>query len=143
MARVFDSRTYPRSNLHSIYSVAGEVAVNWYIKALENYFNFKSRARRKEYWMFALINVVCVFVIAFGGLYLKAPWLVSIYQILVAIPSLSVGVRRMHDTDRSGWFLLIPFYSFYLLCIDGDKKPNRFGPDPKVESDPAQMTMPI
>ena len=54
-----------------------------------------------------------------------------IYSLAVLIPGIAVGVRRMHDVDKSGWFLLIPFYNLYLAVTEGTQGANRFGPDPK------------
>ena len=59
--------------------------MNWYIKVLENYFNFKGRARRKEYWMFVLINMIVAIVIAVGSTLLDMKWLSTVYQFLVFI----------------------------------------------------------
>ena len=55
----------------------------------------------------------------------------NIYQLAILIPSIAVGVRRMHDVNKSGWFLLIPIYNFILAITDGTKGNNTYGPDPK------------
>lgn len=55
----------------------------------------------------------------------------SFYQLFLSVPGLAVGVRRMHDTDRSGWFILVPFYNVYLAVVDGTVGDNRFGVDSK------------
>jgi uncharacterized membrane protein YhaH (DUF805 family) len=109
----------------------------WYRRCLEKYFVVQGRARRKEYWMFTLVM---------GGIYLLLAILESalglfpddgglviatIYELAMLIPGIAVGVRRMHDVDRSGWFILIPFYNLYLGVCDGTKGDNRFGSDPK------------
>lgn len=47
------------------------------------------------------------------------------------MPSIAVGVRRMHDVGKSGWFVLIPIYNFILACTDGERGPNQYGQDPK------------
>ena len=57
----------------------------------------------------------------------------NIYFLAVLIPSIAVGIRRMHDVDKSGWFILIPIYNLILAITDGTKGANRFGPDPKNE----------
>ena len=55
----------------------------------------------------------------------------NLYSLGVLLPSIAVGVRRMHDTGHSGWYLLIPFYNLILACMEGTKGANRFGSDPK------------
>ena len=88
--------------------------MNWYLQALKNYANFNGRARRKEYWYFALFNFIVAFVLGFidgmtgsvsseGGIGLLG----GIYTLAVLIPGFAVSVRRLHDTERSGWWLLI------------------------------------
>ena len=99
----------------------------------ENYANFSGRARRQEYWMFFLVNIIISFVLGFvAGLI--SPSLViiaNVYSLAVLLPGIAVGVRRMHDVGKSGWFILIPFYNLYLCCIEGEKGPNQYGADPK------------
>jgi len=58
-------------------------------------------------------------------------WLSNIYNLAVLIPGIAVGVRRMHDVGKSGWFLLIPIYNLILACTDGEKGSNLYGLDPK------------
>lgn len=99
---------------------------------MKNYFNFTGRARRKEYWMFFLANIIIGFFLGIIIAITKTPNIVGLYQLAVLIPSISVGVRRMHDINMSGWFLLIPIVNFFLLMKEGDAAENRFGPDPKA-----------
>lgn len=119
--------------------------MNWYLKALRNYVGFSGRARRTEYWMFFLINmlvsVALVFVDrAFGTLSESGIGTLGlIYSLALLLPSLAVGVRRLHDRDKSGWWLLLgllPLIGGIILLvwfvIDGDVGDNRFGPDPKA-----------
>jgi uncharacterized membrane protein YhaH (DUF805 family) len=112
--------------------------IEWYKKVVfENYANFSGRARRKEYWMFVLTNIIIAFFIGLIAGFLASllgsgtqiPGIV--YNLAVLIPSIAVGVRRMHDLGKSGWYLLIPIYNFILLCTEGDQGTNEFGPDPK------------
>lgn len=111
--------------------------MNWYIKVLKQYAVFNGRARRKEYWMFFLFNIIIVMILGFiEGIANINPTsddsiLASIYQLAILIPSIAVGVRRMHDVGKSGWFLLIPIYNFILAVTDGDKGSNEYGADPK------------
>lgn len=111
--------------------------MTWYLKVLKSSFVFEGRARRKEYWMFVLFNLIISFALAFlGGLVAAMGlsivfWVSTLYNIFILIPSISVGVRRIHDTNHSGWFILVPFFNLFLFCIEGDKGDNPFGPDPK------------
>ena len=100
---------------------------------LENYANFDGRARRREFWLFTLLSAI----IGYGLLFIltlispKIALLSSVYNLAVLIPSIAVGVRRMHDVGKSGWYLLIPIYSLILACTEGEKGPNQYGADPK------------
>jgi len=111
--------------------------MRWYAMVLKQYAVFGGRARRKEYWMFVLFNTLIV--VALGlveGILRIAPEnnssvLAIIYQLAIAIPSLAVGVRRMHDTNHSGWWLFFPIVGLVFAVREGQKGENRFGPDPK------------
>jgi uncharacterized membrane protein YhaH (DUF805 family) len=114
----------------------------WYLNALQQYAVFNGRARRKAYWMFVLCNFIVTFILAILGAALMGPapsgnpaMLSNLYSLAVLVPSIAVGVRRMHDTNHSGWFLLVPFYNVYLACIEGTRGPNRFGENPKPENE--------
>jgi uncharacterized membrane protein YhaH (DUF805 family) len=114
--------------------------MEWYLKVLKNYVVFQGRARRKEYWMFVLINsiisVILMVVEEFAGL---SGVLSGIYYLAVFLPSLALGIRRLHDTGRSGWWLLlgiIPFIGAIILiifaCQDSQPGDNQYGPNPKI-----------
>ena len=112
--------------------------MEWYLKVVrDNYANFNGRARRKEYWMFALFNLIIGFFLGlfegFSGLFPNTSESVfgQIYSLAVSIPSLAVAVRRMHDVGKSGWFILIPFYNIMLLVRDSVNGENEYGPSPK------------
>jgi uncharacterized membrane protein YhaH (DUF805 family) len=108
--------------------------MNYYITVLQNYANFNGRARRSEYWYFVLFNAIISFGIGFVGGLLGVTILSTVYSVAVIIPAIAVGVRRMHDVGKSGWFLLIPIYNLVLACSDGDKGDNAYGPDPKANA---------
>ncbi len=124
--------------------------MHWYIDVLKKYAVFEGRARRKEYWMFFLFSVVIVTILTvideFMGLKFELGgedlgFLSTLYYLGIAIPYLAVIVRRLHDTDRSGWWILIsliPLIGGIILLvftiIVGTKGDNRFGPDPKAET---------
>ncbi|NMH89103.1 DUF805 domain-containing protein [Flavivirga algicola] len=112
--------------------------MNWYLKVLKQYADFSGRARRKEYWMFFLISIIISYGIIFISIGLEMPSLAmasTIYSFAVLIPSLAVGVRRMHDVGKSGWYLLIPIYSLILACTDSEAGSNKWGPNPKSDAE--------
>ncbi|WP_430510170.1 DUF805 domain-containing protein [Gottfriedia solisilvae] len=88
--------------------------MKWYFQALKNTFNFKGRARRKEYWMFRLVDflfLISFFITGFLVAGEKIPEVVGvipkIYDVLIFIPYLSVSVRRLHDIGKTGWWVLM------------------------------------
>ena len=107
---------------------------------LLKYATFSGRARRKEYWLFVLFVVVVSLVANGIDMLLGFAELGPVYFIwglVTLLPSLAVGARRLHDTGRSGWWLLlslVPVLGWIVLivffCIRGESGPNRFGPDP-------------
>jgi uncharacterized membrane protein YhaH (DUF805 family) len=104
----------------------------YFFDVLKNYAKFDGRARRAEYWYFVLFSTLVSFGLAILGGILKFPLLSTLYSLAILLPSLGVGIRRMHDVEKSGWFLLIPFYNLYLACIEGTTGPNSYGADPKA-----------
>ncbi|MEQ1687849.1 MAG: DUF805 domain-containing protein [Sphingopyxis sp.] len=125
--------------------VQGEEIMDWMLMAWKKYADFSGRARRKEYWMFVLGYIIMVIIASIvdgvlgmtgmiGGVY--GP-LVSLVGLAALVPSIAVGVRRLHDQDKSGWFMLlalIPLVNIVLLvfmCLEGTSGPNQYGPDPK------------
>ena len=105
--------------------------MNYYFTVLSKYFVFKGRARRSEYWYFVLFNCIIAFALGFIGIYTGTELLGNIYSLAVLFPSLAVGVRRMHDVNKSGWFILIPIYNLILACTEGTRGENEYGDDPK------------
>ena len=120
--------------------------MNWYLDVLKKYFVFQGRARRKEYWMFTLFNMLAYIALMIiegilgmggeGGLGLLS----ALYSLAILLPSLGVSVRRLHDTDRSGWWLLIsliPIIGAIVLLVfmvlDSQAGTNQYGPNPKEE----------
>ncbi len=103
--------------------------MQYYLKALQNYAVFSGRAIRSEYWYFVLFNVIFSFVIGLIAGLIKIPIIGTIYSLAVLIPGIAVGVRRMHDVDKSGWYLLIPIYNLVLACTEGTQGENQFGPE--------------
>lgn len=127
--------------------------MNWYLHVLKNYATFSGRARRKEYWMFflisALISIVLTLLDILLGTYsveYEAGLFSGLYSLLILIPSIAVVVRRLHDTDRSGWWILISLIPligvivlFVFICLDSQPGTNRFGVNPK---EAASQTLP-
>ena len=104
-----------------------------------NYANFNGRARRSEYWWFLLVVNVLFAALAFVALLVSEVLIVilAIFALAVILPALAVTVRRLHDTNRSGWWILvnlIPYVGGLVLLVlcafAGTSGPNRYGPDP-------------
>jgi uncharacterized membrane protein YhaH (DUF805 family) len=114
--------------------------VHWYVDVLKKYAVFSGRARRQEYWMFTLFSVIISIVLSIiDNVAGTSPILGAIYSLVVLLPSLGVAVRRLHDTDRSGWWLLIglvPLVGGIILLVflasDGKPHENSHGPNPKL-----------
>jgi uncharacterized membrane protein YhaH (DUF805 family) len=118
--------------------------MQWYTNVLKNYLTFTGRARRKEFWMFTLISFIISTALSIidniigtnsgsgGGV------LSGIYGLLVLLPSLAVWVRRLHDTNRSAWWLLIALTVIGIIvlivfaALEGTPGDNKYGPDPKA-----------
>jgi uncharacterized membrane protein YhaH (DUF805 family) len=107
--------------------------MNWYLEVLKKYAVFSGRARRKEFWMFVLINFIIGVVLSFISDYLSYA-----YSLAVFIPGLAVSVRRLHDIGKSGWWIfinlvpLIGWIWYILLAVaDGQAGENQYGPNPK------------
>jgi len=126
---------------------------------LKRYFDFSGRSRRKEYWLFAIL----IWILLIGAMILDATLglggtatssseygdgtasasfnlsggiLTLIVLLLIIIPALAVSIRRMHDQDKSGWWILVPIAGPIMVAfIGGTAGPNRFGPDPKGGAD--------
>jgi uncharacterized membrane protein YhaH (DUF805 family) len=109
-----------------------------YINVLKKYAVFSGRSSRREYWMFFLVNLLISIVIGIIqgslGSYGKGNinLLSTLYSLAIFIPNIALGVRRMHDVGKSGWFLLIPIYNFILTLTSGTVGDNKYGPDPKL-----------
>jgi len=91
----------------------------------QNYANFKGRASRAEYWWWALFTVILSFLLSSINSSLG-----DLGSLVTLLPSIAVAIRRVHDVDRAGWFILVPFYNLYLGLRRGDSGENRFGPPP-------------
>lgn len=132
------------------------IPMKWYLKALRQYTDFSGRARRTEYWMFVLFNLIFAFVamgidnvlgitFKFSGmdgepLPIFYGWIYVLYALFVLIPGLAVLVRRLHDVGKSGWMILIllipavgAIWLLVLACMDSQSGSNKWGPNPKED----------
>lgn len=121
--------------------------MNWYIKVLKNFTDFQGRARRKEYWMFALIHFIIMIILVSIDMFLGLGGgaqgygiLSGLYSLILLIPSLAVAVRRLHDTGKSGWWILIGFVPaigaivlLIFMLLDSQSGSNKWGNNPKGE----------
>lgn len=113
-------------------------AIEWYKVALQKYAVFDGRARRKEFWFFVLVNFLALIVLEGVDSVLGTYFLGFAYSLAVLIPSFVVSIRRLHDTGRSGWWLLvglIPIIGQIVLIIfyvqDSQVGANQYGENPK------------
>ena len=121
--------------------------MKWYLKALKQYADFKGRARRQEYWMFVLFNILFGFAAGIvdsilgtsdpqtgGGV------IAGLYALVMLVPGIAVTVRRLHDIGKSGWFVLVVFipligviWLIVMAVTEGNPGDNEYGTDPKLE----------
>jgi len=123
--------------------------INWYLSVLKKYAAFSGRAGRAEYWSFMLVSLLIgigLGMIGGRGYGMMGGWgyggggLSSLYSLLILIPSIAVGMRRLHDIGKSGWWLLIsliPLLGFLVLLFfavqEGDSGANSFGSKARTE----------
>jgi uncharacterized membrane protein YhaH (DUF805 family) len=118
----------------------GDQFMEWYIKVIQNYVGFQGRARRKEYWTFVVISfVVSVILEVIQRVLHLGQILTSLYSLAVLLPSIAVSMRRLHDTGRTGWWILIgliPIIGTIILLVymflDSQEGENKYGPNPKL-----------
>jgi uncharacterized membrane protein YhaH (DUF805 family) len=130
--------------------------MNWYLLVWQRYAEFSGRSRRMEYWMFTLYNLAIFAALYLAGVafaLIKQPWIGAFMYLLYAayalaslVPYIACTVRRLHDIDKSGWWLLIALVPavggialLVMAALDGTKGANQFGPDPKVLAQPAAI----
>ena len=124
--------------------------MNWYLDAWKNYVNFQGRARRKAYWMFILFNLIALVVLGLieGAVGLSGQngygILTGLYTLAMILPLIALAVRRLHDTGRSGWWILIglvplvgPIVLIVFYVTDSQPGTNEYGPNPKESAPPA------
>ena len=125
--------------------------MQWMLMPLRRYADFQGRSTRMEFWMFALFVTIVMVVLQIlmgimfassmsvdpqtgvvtggggAGIFAVIIW---VFYLAILVPSIAVGVRRMHDQDKSGWFILIPIANLIFYCLPGTPGPNKYGPDP-------------
>ena len=122
--------------------------MEWYLLVWKRYAEFNGRSRRKEYWMFALFNMLVALLVYIPAilLTLAKSWtgiallaLFVVYTLAGFIPSLAVGIRRLHDTGKSGWWFLISLIPLaggiiflVFMVLDSNPGMNEYGPNPKL-----------
>jgi uncharacterized membrane protein YhaH (DUF805 family) len=140
--------------------------MSWYMEVLKKYAVFNGRARRKEYWYYFLVNIIIAMVLgALTGIVSAAAsnansgsmspvtsvfsCISSLYSLAVLLPGLGVGIRRLHDTGRSGWWLLIGLipligviWMLVLMAQDSQPGDNQYGPNPKMAAQPPMSFQP-
>ena len=116
--------------------------MGWYLTVLRQYAVFSGRSRRQEFWIFNLINtIISIALSVIDEITANSPGILQgIYILAVFLPSVAVSIRRLHDTGRSAWWVLInlvPILGWIALIVfyatDGDPGENRYGPNPKAE----------
>jgi len=113
--------------------------MDWYLEVLKKYAVFSGRARRTEYWMFSLFNFIIAIVLGVLDRLISSIGVIGmLYSLAVFLPGIAVSVRRLHDTNRSGWWLfilLIPLIGWIIFLLymaeDGNPGQNQYGANPK------------
>jgi len=120
--------------------------MNYYLEVLKKYAVFDGRARRKEYWFFTLFNLIAMIVLgvidSVTGSFnptVGLGLLSGLYVLAVLLPGIGVSIRRLHDTNRSGWWILIslipiigPIVLLVFLVLDSHPGQNQYGANPKA-----------
>ncbi|MDA3817934.1 MAG: DUF805 domain-containing protein [Prolixibacteraceae bacterium] len=108
--------------------------MKWYFDAWRKYGKFSGRSRRKAYWMFFLFDMIFYVVFFFIDSMMgsEEEVLGSLYTLVTIIPYFAVGVRRMHDTGHSGWWIIVPIANLVFPFFDSEQGENKYGPNPKT-----------
>lgn len=112
--------------------------MEYFVRALKKYAEFSGRATRTEYWMYALFYIIFYIVASLIDGLLNTYFITSILSLALAIPSISVTARRLHDTGRTGWWQLIsliPLIGIIVLIVflvQDSHEDNEYGPNPKA-----------
>src|ERR1700755_3165187 len=103
--------------------------INWFMKVVTgHYFDFNGRARRAEFWWFVLVYIIVLIILnVIGNVLHLGQILGGLFELALLLPYLGVAVRRMHDTNRSGWWILLPLINIIFLAGAGTAGPNTYG----------------
>lgn len=105
--------------------------MKYYLQVLKKYADFNGRARRSEYWYFILFSTIIATILDIATVNSRLKFIYYLYSLLVLIPTIAVAIRRVHDVNKSGWWILFPFYNIVLVCSKGTEGANEYGNDPK------------
>lgn len=119
--------------------------MHYFTDALKKYATFEGRTTRREFWMFVLMSIIVQILVSFvSGLLVGLTrinaigYLTPLFVLAIFLPSIAIGARRLHDTSRSGWWLLISFvpligsiWLLVLFCLDSTPGANEYGANMK------------
>jgi uncharacterized membrane protein YhaH (DUF805 family) len=116
--------------------------MHWLLDPItKHYFDFSGRASRQEYWMFVLFYIIVSIVVSMIATATEIYFLETIFALALLLPALGISVRRLHDVNKSGWWVLlglIPILGFIILLTfyiqKGDPGPNQYGDNPEGNS---------
>lgn len=107
--------------------------MNYFVDAFKKYAVFTGRARRSELWWFLLINFIINGILTWVVAPLIGTGIIgTIYSLAIMLPLIGLWIRRMHDINKCGWFMLIPIYNIILGATAGDDGENKYGANPKA-----------
>ena len=125
--------------------------MHYFLDPIKKYVAFKGRATRKEFWMFFLFYFIFSVILGFvTGLIVAfahitngdnvANYVGYAYALILGLPYIALYIRRIHDSGKSGWFILVPIYNWILLFIKGTDGDNKYGPNPNATTVPEDTT---
>lgn len=97
---------------------------------IANALNFKGRSRRSAFWYWFLFVMVLNILVGFVAGFIGLPILSTVFSLVILVPSLAVGFRRMHDIGKPGWYIIIPLISLYWATLPGEQGQNAHGANP-------------
>lgn len=112
--------------------------MNWYVKVMQNYFDFQGRATRAEYWYFTAFNLLFYMGASLIDVIIMIPAASVLYGLIVLVPGTAVFVRRLHDVGKSGWWIMlsfVPLVGFVILIyflVQDSCPDNEYGKNPKT-----------
>jgi len=101
------------------------------ISFFKSIFSFSGRATRSEFWLFLLMVIIGLLIFGYLGEVMDFRMLSMIFGAVMVIPFFTIGMRRMHDVGKSGLYIFIPVYNFFLALTEGQAASNKYGPNPR------------